>query len=286
MYLEKVNKTELRLLNLILDKGLSEKAIASELDRSPSWISECVGHLSNIGFVDIRKEGISNEISISDNDLGWGYKKLREGEPMLGLDAILPDSGLLILPLMLSPGASIKEIVRRTRLSQRTIYYKIRKWMGMGLIDLKEYPNGVILNSSMRHLIEFIEVYNRYRNRQYLSSEVKDGLIIWDGKDEFLFSTGTSVYLDKFRKAGPTRAEELGCNIISRLKYHHFSVVGDEITLEEALAQTVRVDPDNPRSYRLIRDQLNLDNVDKNMIIHYAEKYEIVDRIIERVLNE
>ncbi|MCK5773536.1 MAG: hypothetical protein KAH57_07080 [Thermoplasmata archaeon] len=281
MYLEKINRTELKILDLVLYNGITEKMIASKLERSPSWISECVTHLSMIGFVDLIRNGISKEVIISDNDLGTGIRKLMIDEPMLSLDVVLPDSGLLILPLMLSTGTSVREISRRTHLTTRTVYNKIRKWKGMGLIDLKAYPDRVNFNRSKYNLIEFIEIFSRYRNRRYLKDEVRDGVIIWEGRDEFLFTSGMDVDQDIFRTAGPSRAEELGCNIISRSDYYYFSPIGNEISLEEALVQTARVDRINPRPYRLMREHVKKGEADKEKIFYYARKYEILDRIEE-----
>ncbi len=283
MYLEKINKTELKILDLVLYNGITEKMIASKLERSPSWTSECVTHLSMIGFVDLIRNGISKEVIISDNDLGTGIRKLMIDEPMLSLDVVLPDSGLLILPLMLSAGTSVREISRRTHLTTRTIYNKIRKWKGMGLIDLKVYPDKVSFSNFMYNLIEFIEIYSRYRNRRYLKDEVRDGVIIWEGRDEFLFTSGMDVDKDIFRNAGPSRSEELGGNIMSRSRYYHFSTIGNEISLEEALVQTVISDLNNPRPYRLIGEQIKMGNADKERIISYAYKYGIPDRIEERM---
>ncbi len=283
MYLEKINKTELKILDLVLHNGITEKMIASKLERSPSWTSECVTHLSMIGFVDLIRNGISKEVIISDNDLGTGIRKLMIDEPMLSLDVVLPDSGLLILPLMLSAGTSVREISRRTHLTTRTIYNKIRKWKGMGLIDLKVYPDKVSFSNFMYNLIEFIEIYSRYRNRRYLKDEVRDGVIIWEGRDEFLFTSGMDVDKDIFRNAGPSRSEELGGNIMSRSRYYHFSTIGNEISLEEALVQTVISDLNNPRPYRLIGEQIKMGNADKERIISYAYKYGIPDRIEERM---
>ena len=132
-------------------------------------------------------------------------------------------------------------------------------------------------------LIEFIEIFSRYRNRRYLKDEVHDGVIIWEGCDEFLFTSGMDVYQNIFRPAGPPRAEELGCNILSRSNYYHFSSIGNEISIEEALVQTVRVDPNNPRSYRLIRDHVRKDDADKEKIISYAGIYGVLDRVEERM---
>ncbi len=283
MYLEKVNRTEFKILYLVLDKGLSEKAIASELDRSPSWVSECVTHLSTLGFLDLRRNGISKIVTISDNDLGTGIRKLMIDEPMLALDQVLPYSGLLILPLMLSPGTGVKEISGRTQLTKRTIYTQIKRWQALGLIDLKVYPGRVSFSGSMYELIEFTEIYSRYRNRRYLREEVQDGVMIWERRDEFMFTSGMEVDKDIFRTAGPTRSEELGCNIYSPWKYYHFSTIGNEISLEEALVQTVISDLNNPRPYRLLREEIKIGKADKERIKYFARRYNILDRIEERI---
>ena len=128
MYQIKINKTELDILQLILQNTLSEKEIANELNLSFSWTSECVHHLEQIEFISIDKKGISRYPKIVNNSFGNSLKRLLSEKGMLNLKATLADSGLYIIPLLLQPGSNYNELSNKTGLTKRTIRNKLSEY--------------------------------------------------------------------------------------------------------------------------------------------------------------
>ena len=283
MFLEKINKTELKILKLVVNNSLSEKEIARALGLSQSWMSECVKHLSDMGFTRTDRAGITKLVKLEDNDIGTSLKRLIIEGGMLNLDHLLSDSGLLVLPLLLTPGDSIGEIARKTGLTKRAIHYKLRIWKGMGILDLKKSPDVITFNRRHNLLINFIIEYCRHRNQRYLISEHPESLIVWEWRDEFLFTTKGEINENKFTHGGPTRLNEFTDELITSAEYYYFSIGNKPISLEEALVQTVKLDPMNPRPLRLLKNYLHDEKIELDEIMKYARKYGVY-RLIKGVV--
>ncbi len=275
MFLDKMNRTELGILELVLDKALPEKLIAAELERSPSWISECVHHLVDMGFLSLGRNGISRIIRISDNGLGASLRRLMKENRMLDYDLILPNSGLIILPLLLEPGTNMDEICRRTRLTSRTVHYRLRDWKSIGLIDLGKYPKSISLSGYHPNLSNFLVEYCKHRNRRFLNKTCPEGDIVWEWRDEFLFSTSGRMDDINYLPAGVTRLHDFGVELVHTYEYYHFSIGKESVTLEESLVQTVRTDPMNPRPIRIVREMMGNGMVNRDVLFDIAKKYDV-----------
>jgi len=279
MFLEKINKTELKILEFIVQKCVSEKVISSNLNQSLSWVSECIHHLAEINFIYVKRKGISKYVSINNNNLGRSLERLIIENELLNLDTLLPNSGLLILPLLLTPGSNINEITEKTQLTKRTIYYKIKEWKSIGIIDLKKYPQKIVFNNSKNNLIKFFIEYCRNRNQKFLDERCPNSTIVWEWRDEFIFTSDNKVISNDFITAGSTRLNELINDIISLSSYYYFNTKEKTISLEEAFIQTIRLDPMNPRPFRLLKNQIKDKNINENDIFEFARKYGVFRRV-------
>ena len=258
---------------MILGQVLPEKEIAKELKQSASWISECIHHLIDIGFVDLEKKGISRFARISNNSVGTSLRLLMEENKMLNYYMIFPNSGLIILPLLLRPGTKINEICLRTHLSKRAIYYKMKEWKSIGLIDLKKYPEKVILSNNKTYLSKFLIEYCKNRNRRFLNETYPKGNIVWEWKDEFLFSTKEKIDNEYFLQAGSTRLEEFDIELLHTSQYYYFRIGKESVSLEESLVQTIRTDPMNPRPIRITREAIKDRALNCDVLFDFAKKY-------------
>lgn len=283
MYQIKINKTEVDILQLILHNPLSEKDIANELDLSPSWTSECITHLASIGFIYIEKKGISNFSQIIKNSFGESLKLLLTEKGMLNLKAILPDSGLVILPLLLQPGSNLNEISCRTGLTKRTIHNKLHDWKSMGLIKLNKYPEVIVLKERDPYLQQFLIEFCKTRNRLFLSKKYPKAVIVWEWRDEFIFTTNEKMDDNIFLKAGVTGLEEFTNELVHNSEYYYYCTYKKVLSLEEILIQSIRIDPINPRQIRIIRNQMEEGNIDKKILFTHAKKYDIHKSLKERL---
>lgn len=80
--------------------------------------------------------------------------------------------------------------------------------------------------------------------------------------------------------AAASRLEELGCSIVHTSHYYFYSPTMDKVSKEEAFIQTIKITPENPRIFRLLRDAIKDKSVKKGVILYYAKKYS-VEAIIE-----
>jgi len=283
VYRTKINQTELKILELMLQRKISETEIARELNLSLSWISECVHHLVDIGFVRIEKKGISRFSQICNDALGESLKRLMIENRMLNLNAILPDSGLLILPLLLDPGSDLKEISERTDLTRRMIRNKLSDWKSMGLIGLERYPDILMLTERETHLSQFLIEFCRARNRSYLSKKHPSGVVVWEWRDEFIFSIDKKIEDDGFQKAGVTGLEDFDDVLFHSSEYYYFCPGKDSLSIEEILIQAIRLDPLNPRMTRMMKRQLENGNIDEKILIMHAKKYDVSHKLKARL---
>ena len=272
---KKINSTEIGIIRSLTENERSVTQLAQELDRSLSWISECVGHLRALGLVETQKRGLTVWVMRGSSRAAMDLSLVMIESPNLNIEAIFEDSGLVVLPLLLKPGATPVEVNRKTGISLRTIRKMIKKWRGMGVV-LRGGSRGVYLvNPVHGHLISFLESHISRLNLAYLAETVPNGLIVWQGRDEFIFSVDFGSGPDGFFKAGPSRLDELGCDILSSRDYFYHDAAPAEICKEEALVQTYLLEKTNPRVVRLIRE----DHLDLDVFIKYTEKYELREEL-------
>ena len=283
MYYIKINKTELDILQLILHNTLSENEIAKELNLSLSWTSECVHYLEQIGFICIDKKGISAYPRIVNNSFGNSLKRLLTEKGMLNLKATLADSGLQILPLLLKPGYNYNDLSKRTGLTKRTIRNKLKDWKSMGLINLKKYPERISLNERNPYLVQFLIEFCKTRNRLFLLQKYPKAVIVWEWRDEFIFSINKKISDNLFLDAGVTGLEKFSNELAHDSEYYYYSSYNKPLSLEEILTQTVKINPINPRPFRIIRNQIEHGNIDKKNLFTYAKKYDISKILKERL---
>jgi len=97
----------------------------------------------------------------------------------------------LILPLVLEPGYTAGEICKRTGLSSRSVQGILGGWrqMGIAVLEAKTYT----LNARHEAIISFVERYAEHRSLVHLKERFTDGTIVWQGRDEYIFSIGRSI---------------------------------------------------------------------------------------------
>ena len=281
MFKVKLNKNEVKILITIQKGPMTISQLASGLKKNPSWISRNVDHLEELGFVNGKRVGKTVLVKIDDGPMGACISTLISEESMLNIEAVLSGSGLRILPLILEPGNNAKEIARRSSLSLRTVQGLLSRWRKMGVVAL---TNGCYMISE-RHqpLIEFVKLYSYNTIIRSLGRSFYDASIVWHWRDEFMFSTEQPMRDSKFISAATTRLRELDYDVISVKDYYFYNPLQKIVSEEEALMQSLRVDPENPRLSRLVKNAIVNKNIDANTLLNYAGKYGIKTKIEELV---
>jgi hypothetical protein len=113
-----------------------------------------------------------------------------------------------------------------------------------------------------------------------------NALIIWQWRDEYLFSITERRARPGLLSAGPTRLEELGYDIFHAQEYylHHPGI--DRVSEEEALVQSLAIDPNNPRMTRFIREGVQRRGVDPRRLLAFGKKYglkTVLTKVVEEI---
>ena len=285
MFKEKISATDLEVLQLLLyDNTLNISQIASKLAISLSWASECVSHLASMGLLEVKKTGISRFVSFSSNPLAKKLSLLMAESPHLNLNKILTGSGMLILPLLLEPGYPPQEIARRVSRSLRTVKDALARWTSMGVAILDKKTGIYYLNPRQKYLIQFVKAYAESRNTALLKDTYPEALIVWQWRDEFLVSSPRHIDHPKFRTAATSRLVEFGYDIIHTSHYYFYTPQLLTVSKAEAFVQSIKVNPDNPRIFRLLTNALDEHTITKKDIRYYAKKYQVKAIINQKVL--
>jgi DNA-binding transcriptional ArsR family regulator len=232
-----------------------------------------------------ERHGLEVRVRPASNELAQSLELLMVEAPMLDLPVLLDKAGLRLLPVLLDPGATTGEIARRTGLSLPTIRGKLRVWRGMGVVVREKMSKRYRIQDPHRELRSFVVRYSQWHNRRALGSVLPGALIVWQWRDEYLISIDGRVDLPDLLSAGPTRLEELGYDILHlREYYYHHPFIGG-VSEEEALVQSLRTDPNNPRMERFIVEGITRRGADTQAIMAFGRKYGLKGAL-EKVVND
>jgi predicted transcriptional regulator len=284
MHTEGLHRTHLEIIRFVSTKERTVSQIAKHVRKSMSWTSECVDHLIWMDLLDKHKEGLEVFVGPAKNELSQNLAILMFEAPMIDLSMVLGKAGLTILPVLVDPGATANEIKQRTGLSMPTIRNKIKQWRGMGIVVRDGETKRYSIHQTQKELRSYIVCYSHWHNRRTLGNVLPEALIVWQWRDEYLFSIEDRIDLLDFMSAGPTRLEELGYDILHLREYyiHHPSI--DEVSQEEALVQSLMTDPNNPRMLRFIREGIENREADSGAILEFGSKYGL-GSVLDKVVN-
>ncbi len=264
-----LNKTEVRLLQQFQGRHLTLSELASELSKSMNHVSELVKHLEAMGLVRKERKGTRKFVFIPKTPLGESLSLLITEQPMLNLETLFSGSGLVILPLLLKPGYTAKELAERTSLSMRTVKGLLPRWKRMGVV--LQVKTNYHLNPRFKFLADFLRKFNEHKNLSIMKDRYPEAVIVWQWRDEFMFSTETKLKDPNVLPAGLTRLDVLKSHLAHTQEYYYYGHADKEISEEEAFMQALYVDPYNPRIKKLIRERLR--ELDSELFFNYAGKY-------------
>jgi hypothetical protein len=151
----------------------------------------------------------------------------------------------------------------------------IARWRELGIVILDKNSYNYMLNYKHKYLTQFIEVYSEFKNKMLLRDFYHDAVIVWQWRDEFMFSVPYQIDNPIFSTAGVSRLDELGHNLFHTIHYYFKSPEVRGVSEEEAFVQALYIDPRNPRIGRLINEAFRDNKLDQLKFKYYAEKYKI-----------
>jgi predicted transcriptional regulator len=277
-----LNKTEVLALRLLRGKSRSVSELAGVLSKSLSFTSESVRHLGELGLAERERRGNRVSVSLSATPLSQSLALLMSEEPMLNLEALFSGSGLRLLPLLLEPGSSANELASRSGLSLRSVKGYLPRWRRMGVVLLTGGKYSVNLRYKL--LADFLRKFSEYRNNSFLHETFPQAVIVWQWRDEFMFSVDIKIKDPKFVPAGVSRLDDFEYELVHTNEYYLYRTDKTRVSEEEALVQALYVDPDNPRIKRLFK--VHWENVNKEKLLELASKYGLKTKIGKMVMRD
>ena len=274
-----MNKTEVKVLLLLNEGNMTVGELANHLPKSMSWTSNCLAHLESLGFVERNKKGNKVFASLSQNPVGQSLATLMAEMAILNLESTLANSGLTLLPLLLKPGSSSQSLVKEAGVSLRTVKSHLSRWRRMGIVVLE---GGIyFLNPRYKLLTVFISRFSEFKNAKILRDAYPQARMVWQWRNEFIFSTDEKVDGAKYRTAGVSRLDDFRYDLLHTNKYYMTGL--EPISEEEALVQSLLIDPNNPRMKRMIRNNAKINM--ESLLVHSA-KYGMKTKINEALRHD
>lgn len=283
--MERLSRADLAIIGAIPPKGIPLGRLAEAIGLSPSHVSERVRSLRELGLVRTQKCGLSVLVAHSDSPSMAALSALIAEGSGLDLEKVLTGPGLAMLPHLLAPGRTSSDIMKRTGLSQATVRERLRVWRGMGIAVRESRTCLYRLAPARRALADFAARYSEVRNMRILGRKVPGAVIVWQDRDEFLFSVGSGTGVAGFVLAGPGALAALGYDVAHSRDYWLGGRPGRKIKEEEALVQTMLIEPGNPRAVQWIRECVKGRGLDPALILDIAGKYGL-GREIGKILGD
>lgn len=248
---ERLSRWDLRIFESVLSGEKASGAIAKALGLSPSYTSECVKRLVGMGLVEVRRAGLSALVRPAKGGAATSLARLVKEGSGLDLSKALAGPGLAILPHLLGPGMTANELIEAVSLSRMTVMERIRLWRGMGLV-VRDRPTGRYrLAPGQRGLSDFAGSYAGDRIRNATAEAAAGAILLWHGPEGFLFSVDAGTPVKGFAPAGPSALDAR----VATSRDYYLAGRRRRISRDEALVQTLLVDPGNPRVRRMLRER-------------------------------
>jgi hypothetical protein len=223
-------------------------------------------------LISTQRKGITVFVRPSTSPLAAALALLMKECSGLDVSKVLTGPGLALLPHLIPPGKTARELVAAARLSQMTVMERIRLWRGMGLVVREKGTGHYKLAPGQRELADFALRYAEDRDRRMLAGKIPGALILWRGPDGLLFSVDAGTAVKGFAPAGPSALEE---PIVHSRDYYVGARPYRRVSQDEALIQALIIDPANPRIRRLFQKRAASGSAARRSLVTFAEKYRI-----------
>lgn len=285
-----LSSTDIRILEILVDRNRTIAQLAEDLGLSPPTISLAVKRLSNFGLILSSRKGRNRVVQIADRDIGREIRILIDQNPNQDPSLLFQGHGILILSVFTGNGSTLNEIERKTGLSRSTISRYLNKWKTTGVLWKKGHGSKIRISRNYPDLEKFLVSFSRYRMEVEVRNRVQDPSIIFNDGETILFTADENIGEEKgILPAAYTFLANCGFDVVTDRNYYQFSPGKKHISLPEALVQAIRIDTMNPRPRELLKEYLENSNDEMDLFRNYAEKYGILNMIrkeVERIGRE
>lgn len=225
-----LTKNDIALIRLISNQDATPTEIASKLGISEGLVSRTLKEVSQKGFVNVKRNGVSKKIQLSNNLHAQIFSDLLKKESIMPLEKALSYSALGVLFDKINfPYA--------TEISRKTKWQKTKELNSFGLLS-----EGNIL------IWKFLETYSDYITRDFASKYIpKSAEIIWINAFQYLFRVSNNLELkEPFVKTSLSVFPFFGIKLVSSSDYYYYSKYDSHLTYEDYVLHTLLIEPNSP----------------------------------------
>lgn len=273
-------------IEILVELTRNDKTIGSLTEMmglSPATVSGSVSHLSELGLISVDKKGRSKLLHLIKNELGDGFRSFILQNPNVDPVKLFHGKGLLIMTTFIGHGSSIKEIIKRIKLSRSTVNRNLRKWKRMGVIWKRGHGGRFTINRNYPDLNIFLIRFSRHWLAINIIEELGDPLIIFNDGETVIFTYEGELAQGKYKPAAYTLLADNGFDVISTVDYYQFRPGLEDVSVLEAIIQAIRIDPLNPRPRKILHQYLKDNDTEIDLLMEYGKKYGIEDILKKEV---
>jgi hypothetical protein len=262
---------ELRTISL-LDTTLSISELAKKNSVTKGYISRTTASLTNKGFVEISKRGITKKVALSGNLHASRLKSLLQRRSYMPLAELLQGSGLQILAVLSSGSADFTRLKDESEVSEATLWRWIKKFKEHAMIlsrnDEYELPHD------LGDIREFLEYYCSYFAVSTLKEISPSGNFIAAKGFEFLFTLEGEILHENVRQSGLNAISE---KIPLMLTENHYFYSSRTLSREEIAVHAIVINPHSKRNLTYVMLYILMEKLDRDLFLKIAKRYRMED---------
>lgn len=277
----KFTKSELETISHIDDSPtMSELAI--RIGVTKGYISRVAASLAQKGFVDISTNGISKNVTLTNNPHAVKLRNILHMRSYMPLPKLMHGSAIQVMAIVSTGRSDFARLLNESNLSQATIRRNIKKFKKYAMLIFKnkkyEFPQDLI------DIRDFVRDYCSYFGVSELRKISPQGRFITSHGFEFLFTLENKIMCENVKQTGLSAISGTIPLILAENQYFYSSRT---LSNEEIAVHAIVVDPHNKRNLTYVILYILKTKFDKSRFITISEQYDITDisRSILDLLN-
>ncbi|MEA1998661.1 MAG: helix-turn-helix domain-containing protein [Euryarchaeota archaeon] len=274
----KLSELELRIISLPDDsRTMGELAERASVTRG--YISRTVTTLVDKGFVEISKNGITKNVSLTNNLHAATLRTILHKRSYMPLTELLQGSGIPILAVLSCGKTDFANLRDESGVSAATLWRWIRKFKGHAMLLSRNHEYE--LPHDLQDLREFLKYYCAYSATSTLREISPEGDFIAAHGFEFLFTSNGPITHENVKPSGLTAISETIPLMLTENYYFHSS---RRLSVEEIAVHAVVADPHSKRDLTYVVLYILKTKLDKNLFLRVSTRYGVSD-VSQSILN-
>lgn len=250
--------------------------LASDLDRSLSYVSELVTRMEGKNLVHTFRSGKTKRVRRSEIRAIELFDGLVQRHQHIPFPELLDGATLQVLYFLDAP-ATATELAKHADVHRSTVHRSLNPLKDRGLVYRTDETYA--LNDEFKELAKIAKEFGHHRNRSRIEDHVESYTILWESLNEFLVQTDTTIDAEQFLLTGPERFQDYGLPLMSRQRrYYLYTESKKELSASELCCHMLLID-DGTRSQSYCLLLLASAGVDRDEVRSTAARYELEDTL-------